>query len=368
MGTRPEIVKLAPVLHALAEYGIGTRTVATGQHYDPSLTDAFFTDVGIWPDDRWQLPDDEAGRVGALLSLAYGELAGRRPDLVLVQGDTYTVPAFCLAARRHGVPIVHLEAGLRSFNETSMEEVDRKMAAAAASFHFAPTDIAARLLVREGVSEERIRVVGNSAIDVLRKKGVVARPPAERAGVVMTAHRPSNVDDPDRLALLVRIILRLAAEVGQVTFPVHPRTRTRLETARAIDRLENAGVTLLPPVPYDQMLGLLGSAKVIVTDSGGLQEEAAWLGIPIVVLRRSTPRWEGVLAGTSVLTGLDVDLAVSAARRQTGIRRLEQVASVPCPYGDGYTGKRVAEGLVDPDVGKLLRLEEPDFVFRPPPL
>src|SRR5436305_151306 len=210
MGTRPEIVKLAPVLRALAEHGIETRTVATGQHHDPSLADSFFTDLGVRPDDRWQLPDDEAGRVGSMLSLAYRELAACRPDLVLVLGDTYTVPVFCLAARRHGVPIAHIEAGLRSFNETSMEEVDRKVA----------------------------------------------------------------------------------------------------------------------------------GARVIVTDSGGLQEEASWLGIPVVVLRRSTPRWEGVLAGTSVLTGLDVNLAVRAAIRQTDLSRLEQVAAAPCPYGDGHTGKR----------------------------
>jgi UDP-N-acetylglucosamine 2-epimerase (non-hydrolysing) len=142
----------------------------------------------------------------------------------------------------------------------------------------------------------------------------------------------------------------------------------RLEAASAIDRLKSAGITLLSPLPYDEMLGLLARSRVVVTDSGGLQEEASWLGVPVVVLRRSTPRWEGVLAGTSLLTGLDEDLAVRAAIQQSELERSEWIASAPCPYGDGHTGKRVAETLLDSAVASLLRLEEPDFVSTPPPL
>jgi len=367
LGTRPEIVKLAPVVRALRERGISVRIVATGQHYDPSLTDTFFEDLGLVPDDRWSLPADEAARVGAILTRAWGELAANRPDLVLVLGDTYTVPLFCMAARRHRVPVAHVEAGLRSFNETSMEEVDRKIAAATCALHFAPTDMAARFLTAEGVPAARVRVVGNPVIDVLRERGVVACEPDERDHVLVTAHRSTNVDDPERLEALVSLVARLADEVAPVTFPVHPRTRDRLEAAGALDRLASPRIRLLPPVPYDEMLNLLAHARVAVTDSGGLQEEASWLGVPVVVLRRSTPRWEGVVSGGSVLVGLDVELALAEARRLTSPGEQRRIAALPCPYGDGHSAKRIAETLADPEVAPLLAIEEPDYVGKEAP-
>lgn len=366
-GTRPEIVKLAPVAAALREAGIGLRLVATGQHYDRALAGSFFADLGLDPDERWQLPDGEADRVGAILSRALAEVAATGPDLVLLLGDTYTVPLFCLAARRHGVPVAHLEAGLRSFNPTSMEEVNRKVAAATASIHLAPTDLAANFLRAEGVTEARIAVVGNPVLDVLRARGLVPSPVGERAGVLLTAHRPTNVDDPDRLAAIVEIVERLAAEVGPVTFPVHPRTQARLAAAGLTSRLDHDGITACDPLPYDEMLAALQRARVVVTDSGGLQEEASWLGVPVVVLRHSTPRWEGVALGTSVLTGLDVERAVAAAAALAAPDEADRVASVPCPYGDGFTGPRVARLLLDPGTVDLLRLDEPDFVGREPP-
>ena len=146
LGTRPEIVKLAPVVRTLRARGFEVRTVATGQHYDPSLTDAFFEGLGLSPDDRWGLGGDEPQRVGGILENAYRELQAPRPDLVFLMGDTHTVPLFCLAARRFRVPVAHLEAGLRSFNETSLEEVNRKVAGALALLHFAPTELAATFL------------------------------------------------------------------------------------------------------------------------------------------------------------------------------------------------------------------------------
>src|SRR5256714_3195034 len=165
MGTRPEIVKLAPVVRALMDDDrFVVRTLATGQHYDPELTDTFYGTFGLEPDDRWTLPTSEAHRMGEMLTLASVELAARRPDLVLVLGDTHTVPLFCLAARNARIPVAHLEAGLRSFNPTSVEEVNRRVAATTASLHFAPTDPAARFLEAEGIPAERVRVGGNPGI------------------------------------------------------------------------------------------------------------------------------------------------------------------------------------------------------------
>jgi UDP-N-acetylglucosamine 2-epimerase (non-hydrolysing) len=368
VGTRPEIVKLAPVVRALLDAGLSVRTVATGQHRDPELTDTFFESVGLVPDVRWDIDGSHEGdRVAAILSAAYREMAEYQPDIVLVLGDTYTVPLFCLAARRHHVPVVHLEAGLRSFNPTSMEEVNRQIAAATASLHLAPTELAARFLRREGVAPERIRVVGNPVLDVLRARGVRARPPDERTGAVVTAHRATNVDDPDRLCALVDIVVDLAETVGGVTFPVHPRTMRRLDETGLGKRLE-AHARLLPPVPYETMLDLVRSACIVVTDSGGLQEEASWLGLPVVVLRRSTPRWEGIEAGAAVLVGLDRGRAREAIATLTSPEDQRRVASLPCPYGDGHTATRVADILCDPATAALLTIDEPDFVGKAVPV
>jgi UDP-N-acetylglucosamine 2-epimerase (non-hydrolysing) len=362
VGTRPEIVKLAPVVDALRRADHAVAVVATGQHHDEEMAGGVFADLGLVPDERWDLVGDEAARVGALLTGAFRAVGDHAPDAVMVLGDTYTVPVFALAARRHGVPVIHLEAGLRSFNPTSMEEVDRRVAAATAALHLAPTVLAARFLADEGVAEDRVRIVGNPVLDVLRARGVERRPPEVRDGVVVTAHRATNVDDPERLLRIVAIVRRLADEVGPVVFPVHPRTRARLDGLGVDDDLDHPGVHLLPPAPFRDMVDLVAGARVVVTDSGGLQEEAAWCGVPVVVLRRSTPRWEGVLDRTSVLVGLDVDRAVRAAGAFVTDAAQARVAAVPCPYGDGHTSERVVRLLADPAVVDRMTLVEPDLV------
>jgi UDP-N-acetylglucosamine 2-epimerase (non-hydrolysing) len=363
IGTRPEIIKLAPVVRALrSRPGNEVRAVATGQHYDSALIDVLHERMGLHLDATWRLEGDEAQRLGSMLTRALGEVQAWEPSVVLVLGDTNTVPVFCLAARRHGVAVVHLEAGLRSFNARSMEEVNRRAAAAMASLHLAPTALAARFLTDEGIAPARIHVVGNPVVDVLRESGVTGRAPAERAGVVVTAHRPTNVDDPQRLAQLVALLEGLASRLGPVTFALHPRTRARLEQAQALAALRAvAELTLVEPLPYLEMLELIARSRVVVTDSGGLQEEASWLGTPVVVLRASTPRWEGVQAGTSVLTGLNVERALAAATTFATPHEQARVFASPCPYGDGFTSQRVVEILADSEIAPLLRLDEPDL-------
>lgn len=366
-GTRPEIVKLAPVVRALRAAGIEVVGIATGQHDDPQMTDAFFRDVALTPDRRYALTGSPTERLGGLYAQAADVVAELRPDVVLVLGDTSTVPAYCLAARRSAVPAVHLEAGLRSFNPTSMEEVHRKVAAATCSISLAPTPMAADFLRAEGVEDRRIRVTGNPVIDVLRESGIERRAVGARDGVVLTAHRATNVDDPDRLTEIVLLAGLLADEIGTVTFPVHPRTRARLDEAGLGAGLERDGIVVSPPLTYPDMLRAVSTARVVVTDSGGLQEEAAYFGVPVVVLRRSTPRWEGVESGAAVLTGVDADRAAEAARTFATPAEQERVAALECPYGDGRTGERVAALLLDPSTAELLRLDEPDFVGKPAP-
>lgn len=368
-GTRPEIVKLAPVVAALRRRGLDVTVAATGQHADPSLTEVFYAELGLRPDVTATLDGDPAQRLGGLLTTAARTVQAVAPDVVLLLGDTNTVPAYCLAARAARVPVAHLEAGLRSFNETSMEEVNRRVAAATASLHLAPTALAARFLAAEGVAPERVRVVGNPVIDLLRARGVRGLPLEQRRGAVVTAHRATNVDDPARLAELVRLLAGLGERLAPVLLPLHPRTRRRLEEAGLLERVAALpGVQVRDPLPYAAMLDAMARCRVVVSDSGGLQEEASWLGVPVVVLRTSTPRWEGVATGAAVLTGLDADRALDAAVAAAGPERQRLVAGLPCPYGDGTTGEQVADLLLDPAVRPLLDLAEPDFVGKPAPV
>ena len=367
LGTRPEIVKLAPVVTALRARRIDVRCVGTGQQADPRMSESFFADLGLAPDHTWVLEGDASARYGAQLANAHREVGSSRPDAVVLLGDTNTVPMFCLAARSQRVPVVHLEAGLRSYNETSLEEVNRRIAAACASLHLAPTDRARQALLSEGLDADSVYVVGNPVIDALRTSGVSRRAPGDRRGILFTAHRATNVDDRDRLGRIVELAVALAGLGGPVDFPVHPRTESRLRDTGLDAALRAGGVRLLPPLPYPSMLRRLAGARVVVTDSGGIQEEAAFFGVPVVVLRRSTPRWEGVDAGLAVLTGLDVPLAISEVRRLSTPAEQDRVAGVACPYGDGHTGTRVADLLGEPSVIERMCLREPSFVTAAAP-
>jgi UDP-N-acetylglucosamine 2-epimerase (non-hydrolysing) len=364
-GTRPEVVKLAPVVTALTAAGHRVSLVDTGQHTDPALSSELQSALGLRPDHRFELPREPAERVGALHADAARAVVRFAPDVVLALGDTNTVPAYALAARAAGVPFAHVEAGLRSLNDRSIEEVNRKVAAAAAQVHFAPTDRAAAFLAAEGVPAERVFVVGNPVVDTLVSRGVQPVPVADRAGVLVTAHRPTNVDDPVRLKRLVSVIRQLADEVGPVTFPVHPRTAARLEATGLAAELAHPRITLSGPVDYDTLLRLLAGSRLAVTDSGGIQEEAAYLGVPVVVLRGSTPRWEGVEAGTTTLAWLaddrSADAVLQAAAVHTGPAGQALAAALPCPYGDGTAGVQVAAVLSDERTDALLALDEPDF-------
>lgn len=363
-GTRPEVVKLAPVVTALLAAGHRVTTVDTGQHADPALGAQLQEALGLTPTWRYRLPGEQPARTGGLHADAADAVSRFAPDLVLALGDTNTVPAYALAARGAGIPFAHVEAGLRSFNLRSVEEVNRRVAASAAQLHFAPTPRAAAFLAAEGVPGERVFVVGNPVIDTLVARGVAPTPLRARSGVLVTAHRPTNVDDPVRLGRLVAVVRSLAEQVGPVTFPVHPRTAARLSATGLEAELEHPAVTLTGPLDYDRLLATLGSSRLAVTDSGGIQEEAAYLGVPAVVLRSSTPRWEGVEAGTTTLAGLADDAAVAsvlaAALAHTSPAGQEHAASSPCPYGDGTTGPRIAAILADERTDALLALPEPD--------
>ncbi|MGH8939875.1 MAG: UDP-N-acetyl glucosamine 2-epimerase, partial [Actinomycetes bacterium] len=343
------------------------RCVATGQHSDPRLAADVFAELGCAPDETWSLPRDEASRVGALLSSAYAEMARNPTDALVVLGETYTAPLMAMAARRAGVGVVHVEAGLRSFNERSMEETNRRLLASLATVHLAPTQLAASFLAAEGVDPARVRVVGNPVLDAVRMAGVERRALKDRAGVLVTAHRATNVDDPARLRVLVSVLSGLGERHGPVLFPIHPRTRDRLEANGWWDEVGSLpDVRLSEPLGHVDMLRALAASRLVVTDSGGVQEEASYLGVPVVVMRSTTPRWEGVESSAAVLTGLDRDRVLAAVRRLDRDEELVRVARLECPYGDGHAAAAVVAALAEPDIRALLAPREPELLTCPP--
>ncbi len=361
LGTRPEVIKLAPVVRGLIEAGITARVVHTGQHTDATLATDLESECSLEVAERWQLPTQGAKRIAAIFEHALGEFETHSTDVAIVLGDTWTVPLVGLAARSAGVAVVHVEAGLRSHNERSQEEVNRTSAVAFASLHCAPTQYAADALKQQGVASTRIAVTGNPVTDALRSTGIarVARSP--RSGVLFTAHRATNVDDPQRLRGIVETVERLRMEIGEVIFPLHPRTAARLEEFTLIERLRRAA-NVVAPLKYQSLLTTLAGSRLVVTDSGGLQEEAAWFGVPAIVLRASTPRPEGVLLGFAALTGVDPSSVISAAHAMTSAEHLLRLSLLPCPYGDGHTAPRIAGAIQTAFDAGLLTLTEPTLV------
>ena len=312
---RPNFMKVAPLLKALrGEVWCQTRLVHTGQHYDTNMSDAFFHDLGLpAPDVQLGVGSGSHAEQTAGVMLAYERAClADRPDWAVVVGDVNSTLACTITATKLGVKVAHLEAGLRSGDRTMPEELNRLATDALADLLWTPSADADENLLREGISPERIALVGNIMIDSL----VMMRPsiekrryhdelglPANQFGVI-TLHRPSNVDDPARLSQLVSLITAAALH-GPVVFPVHPRTRLRLANQGLLTALTVAGVTLLEPAGYVDFMSLVFNARYVFTDSGGVQEETTYLGVPCLTLRDSTERPVTVSEGTNKLVTME---------------------------------------------------------------
>jgi len=340
VGNRPQFVKAAAVSRLLRE-SHEELLVHTGQHYDDELSKVFFEELGI------PAPDHELGagsgsnteQTARILAALEPVLAELRPGLALVYGDTNSTLAGALAAAQAGIPVGHVEAGMRSFDRAMPEELNRVLTDHASDLLMCSTQTAMDNLAREGVHGEA-HLVGDVMADVSLAFREIA---AERSGIlgelgleggaylVVTAHRAGNVDVPERLELLVDL---LEALPRPVVFPVHPRTRARLEAAGLLDRLD--GVLLAPPLGYLDFLELARQARAILTDSGGVQKEAYLLGVPCVTLRDTTEWVETVDAGWNVLVDLDRDAALAALERPPPPDRPER-------YGGGRAAERVRD-------------------------
>lgn len=354
LGTRPEIIKLAPVIQELGDRAL---VIHTGQHYDRALSGQFLEQFGIGEPDivlQGVGGKDRGTQIATAIRALTSLFAERRPRAVIVQGDTNAVSAGAQAANYAGIPVIHVEAGLRSHDRAMPEELNRQIVGVLADVHCAATEHNAENLRREGISADRITVTGNTIVEATRLS--LSHGPTDveqffpggrvpECFVLATIHRPENTDTAEALS-------RVLSGLGEIDAPVlllaHPRTQASIERFDLTRLLE--GILVAEPADHQQFLSLASRAALLVSDSGGLQEECTVLGRPLLVVRRSTERPESVDAGYAELITPDLDIAAAANRvLRTGAAHL---ADLPCPYGDGSASAqiaRIAREIADSD-------------------
>jgi UDP-N-acetylglucosamine 2-epimerase (non-hydrolysing) len=350
VGTRPNFVKTAPVIGALRERHPEGRhaIVHTGQHYDRLMSEVFLEELGVpAPDYMLEVGSgSHASQTARTMERLEPVLADERPDLVMAPGDVNSTLAAALTAVKMGIPVAHIESGLRSFDMTMPEEVNRIVADRFADWLFLHSPEAVTNLRREGIPDERMHMVGNTMIDTLvalegrfRAAGTAASLGLEPgAYVLVTLHRPALVDGP----LLGETVTQLAALAQQmpVVFPVHPRTRKMMEGLEP----GAPGLHLVDPLGYVDFLSLLADARAVLTDSGGIQEETTYLGIPCFTLRDNTERPVTLTSGTNTLLGLDPS---AIARIPALLQERGEKPPAPPPLWDGQAAQRIADVVLD---------------------
>ena len=323
VGARPNFMKIAPMMRVFnqPDSGILAKLLHTGQHYDAAMKASFFDQLGIpEPDvDLGVGSSSHAVQTAEIMKRFEPQLDAIQPDLVLVVGDVNSTIACALVAVKKGIPVVHVEAGLRSYDREMPEEINRVLTDQISELLLTTEKNAQANLVREGIDPKRIHFVGNVMIDTLFANRERAVPPkevladltnpeqfleAETGYGLVTLHRPSNVDDPEVLARLLETFAEISQRMPLI-FPVHPRTRGRIDAANLSGLLDSDRIVLLPPLGYLELLGLMNSAQLVLTDSGGIQEETTALGVPCITLRENTERPITVEQGTNTIVGSD---------------------------------------------------------------
>jgi UDP-N-acetylglucosamine 2-epimerase (non-hydrolysing) len=350
VGARPNFVKMAPVISALGRRDAFRQVVVhTGQHYDRRMSEEVLEDLDFpEPDRLLGVGSGSHGvQTGKVLVGFERVLLDTEPSLVVVAGDVNSTLGCALAASKLGVPVAHVEAGLRSFDWSMPEEINRVLTDRLSDVLLTHSPEAAENLAREGIPAHAVHHVGNTMIDSLRRCERRARAlaawrelgVAEREYVLVTLHRPQNVDDPTRLAEIADALSLLAVH-APVVFPVHPRTRMRLATSGALEQLKSAGVRCIEPVGYLAFLSLQASAGAVVTDSGGVQEETSALGVTCFTFRPNTERPVTLTHGTNTMLGDDP--------RNIAEVRPNPAEPTPCAISlwDGHASERVADILV----------------------
>ena len=345
LGTRPEIIKFSSILRALSARKIPYFVVHTNQHYDRELDAIFFEQLQLAPPD-YNLglgARADARRTGLMLQAVEQALLDRKPDLVVVQGDTNSTLAGALAASKLNIPVAHVEAGLRSFDRSMPEEINRVTTDHLSTWLFAPTDTSASNLAAEGLTRG-VHVVGNTVVDaLLRHADDLAQSSVDpslkgREYALATVHRQHNTETRERLEELLRTLGAISDTTGlRVVFPAHPRTVNRLSEfglTKALNSLP--GTTVLPAMGHLQFLSTLKHALIVLTDSGGVQEEACVLGVPSVTFAERTDRPETIQVGANVLGPSGADLLAETVRILNGPK-----TTWKSPFGDGNSGERI---------------------------
>lgn len=354
VGARPNFMKIAPIMRAIAAHGgLRASLVHTGQHYDSAMKQSFFDQLGIpEPDVDLGVGSGTHAEQTANIMLRFEpELLRLDPGAVLVVGDVNSTVACALVAVKHRVPVIHVEAGLRSFDRAMPEEINRLLTDQISNLLFTTEKHAEGNLTREGISADNVHFVGNVMIDTLHfnlPTAIAASVTLAKAGMpvsgdyaLLTLHRPSNVDDAVTLRGLLDVLLELHGTTPLV-FPVHPRTRQRIQDIGYDERLREAGVALLEPQGYREMLGLMRDARVVLTDSGGIQEETTALGVPCLTLRENTERPITVTEGTNTVVGTNRD---AIRRAHAEVLAGEGKGGRQPELWDGHAAERIVEYL-----------------------
>jgi len=350
LGTRPEIIKMSPVIQELQRQELDYFILHTGQHYSYSMDRLFFEELNL-PEPKYNLDvgsGSHAEETAKMLTGVEKVLLEEKPDVVLVEGDTNSVLAGALAAVKLGVNVGHVEAGLRSYDRGMPEETNRVLTDHMSDFLFAPTESARRNLLREGIADSKIFVTGNTIVDVAVQNSGLLNSLSNTLNdmnvegkdyFLVTAHRQENVDDRERFQGILDGLKLIRDEFGiPLIYPVHPRAKKKMNTFA----LKPEGVTLIEPVGYLHFLRLESKAKLILTDSGGIQEEACILGVPCVTLRDNTERPETLEVGSNVLAGTRPEEIVKATRLM-----LDRSKGWKNPFGDGKAGKTIVKILMN---------------------
>ncbi len=348
LGTRPEIIKFSPIIRECERRGLNYFVVHTGQHYSYNMDRVFFEQLEL-PHPSFRLDvgsGTHAEQTGKMIVGIEKVLMREMPDVVLVQGDTNTTLAGALAASKLGLKVGHVEAGLRCYDRRMPEEINRVLTDHCSDFLFAPTENSRRILLGEGIPEEGIFVTGNTIVDAVhqnleianRRRSVIRDLELEpKEYFLATVHRQENVDSKEKFFSILDALEKACGEFGvPVVYPVHPRSRKQMEEFG----LRPDGLRLIEPVDFLSFLQLESNARLVLTDSGGVQEEACVLGVPCLTLRDSTERPETVEVGSNVLTGADSDRILECARMMVLRRDVWE-----SPFGDGRAGIRIVEEL-----------------------
>lgn len=348
LGTRPEVIKMSPVIRELEKRNLDFFILHTGQHYSYNLDEVFFNQLEL-PQPKYNIEvgsGSHAEETGKMLIEIEKVLQQERPNIVLAEGDTNSVLAGALAAAKLHIEVGHVEAGLRSYDRTMPEEINRLLTDHLSDHLFAPTERAKENLLREGISEDKIFVTGNTIVDAVYQNLEIAQSKANglkeldlqpKGYFLVTAHREENVDDPGRFGGILEGLRRLSRAFGiPVIYPAHPRSRRRIEEFS----LETDKVRLVEPLDFLSFLQLESNARLILTDSGGVQEEACILKVPCVTLRNNTERPETLEAGSNVLVGASAKKILEGSQVM-----LAKENNWGNPFGDGKAGQKIVEVL-----------------------